>query len=65
MDKVERNRQHRPIGEKNPKSKLSYDQVDEIRVRLSLGEKVSKIADDFGVKWNAVWRIKRGIYWNA
>ena len=51
------------IGSKNPKAKLSERDVVKIKRELSRGVLVSKIANEYHIGWNAIWRIKRGIYW--
>lgn len=45
-------------------TKLTEDQVKEIKLRLSRWESQQRIADDFGVNQTLVSFIKRGVVWN-
>jgi hypothetical protein len=62
-DKVEKNRQAK--GEQNGRSKLTYEQVDEIRKRLVLGEKgiQAQLAKEYKVDPKVISRIKYGKAW--
>lgn len=50
-------------GEKNTNSKLTEDQVREIRHRLRRGYALGEIASDFGVCRTSIINIKKGITW--
>ena len=52
-----------PIGDSNPKAKLSNVSVLEICSRLSTGESQMKIADDFGVSEVTISHIACGRTW--
>jgi hypothetical protein len=52
-------------GERNPKSKLTKADVEEIRRRLSEGEFQKYIASDFGITIAAVSDIKTGKRWRS
>ena len=51
-------------GTRNPKAKLTEEQVIEIKTRLSKEEKVTAIAKDFDVSAGLVSQIKVGRIWN-
>jgi hypothetical protein len=51
------------LGEKNPNSKLSDDDVREIRKRLEMGVTQTRVANDFSMSYNAIRRIKLGQSW--
>lgn len=53
----------RPRGSKNGKSKLSENQVKEIRQHLKNGLSPYKIAPIYGVKSDAIYHIKKGKTW--
>ena len=57
MNRKRRNVFHR----RNPSLKLSNGQVDAIRTRRSNGERLSSIAEDFGVTQGTVSRIANGL----
>lgn len=48
------------LGKRNPRSKLSLEQVSEIRDRLAKNERGNYIAIDFGVSPSAISLINRG-----
>ena len=50
-------------GEKNGSSKLTREQVSEIRKHLCCGENHYYIARKFGVSHTTIWRIARGKSW--
>ena len=50
-------------GENNAQSKLTSDQVVEIKRRLACGESVKLIAEDQGVSYYTIHDIKRGKSW--
>lgn len=50
-------------GEKNPRSKLTQSQVDEIRVRVANGEKQRSMCKIFAVSPMTINRIIRGETW--
>lgn len=50
-------------GDGNPNAKLTADDVAHIRERLAHGEKVSPIAKDYHVSYQAIWDIARGNSW--
>lgn len=52
-------------GESNPGAKLTADQVREARVRLSAGESQRSIARSFGIHYNAIWKIAKGLKWKS
>ena len=43
--------------------KLSWQQVEEIRLRASKGEPRTQIASFYGVDRSMIWRIVRGLAW--
>ena len=57
------NKGRKPRGEKVHNSKLTEEQVREIKIRLNAGEKVSNIAEDYAVHGRAIRLIKDGINW--
>ena len=52
-------------GPKNAMAKLTPEQVATIRERRKAGEKLQAIADDFGIKMQAVSKIARRERWDA
>lgn len=50
-------------GERNPKAKLTWEQVDDIRRRVSDGETQASVAGDYGIRDTAVSRIVRRKSW--
>lgn len=63
-DRNKRGRQAKLKGSKNGSSKLTEDQVIEIKHRLSLGETQVSIASDYGVRNTLISKIKLGINWS-
>jgi hypothetical protein len=62
-DKVHRGRQ--PVGSRNGRSKLTEDQVEEIRRRVALGESYRAIGRQFGVDHGSVRQIAIGKTWTS
>lgn len=52
-----------PAGERNPKAKLTLEQVEVIRSRRESGEVYRTIAEDFRVTISAVYQICTGENW--
>lgn len=55
-------------GERNTESKLTLDQVLEIKDRRKSGEYFQSIADSYGISYTQVWRIinnKRWVHTNS
>ncbi len=52
-------------GEKNPRAKLSADQVSVIKQRIARGETNTSIAQDYGVSHALISCIKRGRAWGG
>ena len=51
---------HIMIGEKNPKTKLTDIQIEEIQLRLQNGEVPKSFHKEYGVHWSSIYsRIKR------
>lgn len=53
-----------PKRRKRGDSKLTADQVRQIRKRLATGERASTIAPDFNVKKRAINKIRAGETWS-
>ena len=53
-----------PRGENHHNSKLTYDDVVEIKVLLGFGVTQEQIAEQFGVGDPTISKIKRGILWS-
>lgn len=53
----------RPVRARNGRAVLTEEQVGEIRSRLAGAESRSALARAFGVRWNVVDRIARGLTW--
>jgi len=53
----------RPRGERNGRARLTFKQVQAIRVRIARGEQKRDIAKDYGVSEGAVWHIATGRNW--
>ena len=52
-------------GERVASSKLTTDQVEQIRVRHGQGERRGCLAAEFRVHPNTIWHITSGRYWRA
>jgi hypothetical protein len=63
-DMLERNRHVSPLGEKNGKSKLTNDQVREIKIILKKSNKIRETARKFNVSRYAIQDIKSGKTWS-
>ena len=55
----------RLIGEQNPSSKLTRDEVLRLRKVLDEGSSLSIVASQFGVSKSTAWNIKRGKTWKG
>lgn len=62
-DKVKKGRDNPPRGERNHTSKLTSEQVRQIKVRLARGDPGAPLAREYGVSKHAVWSIKHGFTW--
>lgn len=62
-DKMFKNRSYKPVGEKCPFSKLTWEKVDEIRRRVNNGEKQYRIAREFGISRTQVSNIMNNKHW--
>jgi hypothetical protein len=58
-----RGREHRQSGTDNPRARLSWADVAEIRTRLASGARQVDIAATFGVGQSHISAIKRGVRW--
>jgi hypothetical protein len=63
-DMANKGRSYRPIGENNPKAKLTYRQVLEIREKLTQGAKRSSLKNEYKVSIGTIQRIASGVGWN-
>lgn len=52
-------------GEKNPRSKLSADQVAEVKAKILSGKTNTSIAKDYGVSHHLISKIRRGKAWGS
>ena len=52
------------IGERNPRSKLTEEDVSEIKKHIDQGHHIYQIAKKFGVTTGAIYLIKQGKRWN-
>lgn len=50
-------------GERNPRARLSEDDVRRVRRRLANGEGCGPISRDLGVEWGTIDFIRRGVTW--
>jgi hypothetical protein len=62
-DMFDRGRAKPVHGETHPLTSLTEQQVIEIRRRYRDGENPKDFADDFGMKWESIYRIARGDTW--
>lgn len=60
-DMIERNRNADFSGDKNPRAKLSWDEIREIRSRQGVSQ--SKLAEEFGVVQSVIGGIRSGKLW--
>lgn len=63
MDRNRKGRTHGPVGELNGQTKLTDEQVREIRVALRDGEGRSKLAEEYNVSTSTIYYIKVGRRW--
>jgi transposase len=61
---IEKGRFPSKKGELGSKAKLTEDQVKEIYQRMSRGESTANLANEFGVKYNAIKAIYSGVNWS-
>lgn len=54
----------RLFGQKNPRAKLSAEQVEEIRQLSATGKNRKEIADQYGIHWRHVYRIVNRERWS-
>jgi len=52
-----------PVGVANPRAKLTYEKVEEIRRRRKDGETLSSLAKAFSVSIPTIWGITVGRFW--
>jgi hypothetical protein len=62
-DMSQKKRNNHPVGQAVNTSKLSPEQVIEIRKRLSNGEKQIPLAEEFGITQSSIWSIKHRKSW--
>lgn len=62
-DMVDRQRSPVNAGERNPRSKLTAEQVEQVRRAVSSGETQTEVARRFGVTSQMIGRIVRGQNW--
>lgn len=60
-DMVNKNRQTRPIGEKNPNCKLSFEVIKEIKRWFSIGMSRMEVSQCFKISWEHANSIKLGL----
>lgn len=65
LDCYSKDRRPRMAGERNPSSKLTAAQVNEIRLAKSSGEGTVALARRFGVGRNTVRRLAAGLSWRG
>lgn len=59
-----RHRGGRHFLEKNPRSKLTREDIPEIKERLDSGESMSSIGRDFGVSYVAIRNVREKKFWS-
>lgn len=64
LDAFAKNRKERMKGSRNGRSKLTFDQVQEIRSLSSVGEKQTLLAERFGVSQSLVTKIINYEVWS-
>jgi hypothetical protein len=64
-DCVEKNRFDIRLGEENPVSRLKNVDIPKIRVMLSRGDSLRKIARLFNVHHKTIFNISHNIYWRS
>jgi len=62
-DRVSRGRAAGQVGERNPRAKLTEEQVRAIKQRLKNGETQTGLACEYGVHQTAIGFIARGVRW--
>ena len=63
-DMKNKGRAHRPIGSKNPKSKINSESASQIRLLFASGESTKSLALKFPISQSSIYRIIRGTTWN-
>jgi hypothetical protein len=53
----------RPRGENHPQAKLNAEKVRDIKARLANGERLGRLAAEYGVDIGLIWQIKAGRIW--
>jgi len=64
MPKENRERSRYNMGEKNPKNKLTEEQVRSVRERVAAGEIRAALAREFGVTQTTIGNIIRNKRWS-
>lgn len=64
IDMVKKGRSKHPIGEKNHLTKLSRDEVINIKCSLLNNVSGNKLAKKYGVTRTSIYKIKNGVSWN-
>lgn len=64
-DMKEKGRANKPVGINNGRSKLSEQQVAEIKQKIAAKEPHRKIANEYGVSPTLIMHIKHGRLWNG
>lgn len=62
-DRVEAGKSHRPKGESNPKAKLSWDLVREIRQKAEEGIPSAQLAVVYNISPTMCWKIIKHRHW--
>lgn len=52
-----------PVGERNPRARVTPEQVINIRARHAAGEGLSKMGREFGITPQAIWRMVNRLSW--
>lgn len=62
-DRVKANRSNRPIGEKNPRAKLNWNLVNQLRQKFKEGIPSKALAVEFGIDYTTCNKIVRNKLW--
>jgi Mor family transcriptional regulator len=63
VDRVNKERSYKPIGEKHPNTELTWEKVHTIRERYCNGEKIPVLAKEFKLTRQQMFRIVNNIQW--
>jgi hypothetical protein len=64
IDRDKKGRMSNQVGENNAHSKLTNEQVLNIRYSIIQGKTLTKLSQIYSISISQVWKIKHGLRWN-